>query len=306
MKRVNQFKTFVILTIIAAILGTIAFTMIADTNNIVVRVLNDGISTVQRPVVRVANDIRNFGQNTFQLFRTFEENQRLRREMYSVELANIENAVILEENLVLREMLEIDATLNDFDRIIAVTIGRDINNWHDFLTVDKGSQNGVDLGMAVLSPDGYLIGRITEVGYAHSRLDLIKPHNRDIRAYVEVLGGEETRGIFHGYDAETGELVVKQVSRDAEVEIGSRVITSGLGSVFPRGLLVGYVTNYEITPDGLTQTLYLTNSVRYDDLRFVFIIKREMVGVDEAVAAEGSGAADEDEDEEYNEAVEDE
>jgi len=279
-KKVNQFKTFVILTIIAAILGIITLTMVMDTNNIVVRVLNDGISMVQNAFVRVAHDISNFGQNTLQLFETHDENERLRRQMYAVEMANIENALLQEEVLTLREMLEIDATLNDFERIGAITIGRDINDWHDFLTVNQGSQQGVELGMAVMSPEGYLIGRITEVNPFSARFHLMKPHNTDIRAHVEVLGVQGSNGIFHGYDAETGELIVRQVDRDVEVEIDARVITSGLGGVFPRGLLAGYVTRYELSADGLTQTLFLTNNVEYDGLRFVFIIKREMTEVE--------------------------
>ena len=289
-----------ILTIIATVLGIIALTMIMDTNIFVVRVLNDGISTVQGAVVRVVHDIRDFGQNTVQLFGTHDENQRLRSEMYAVELANIEIALLREQNAELREMLEINDTLIDFERIPAVTIGRDINNWHDFLVVDQGSQQGVGLGMGVLSPDGYLIGRITDVGYAHSRFHLMKPHNRDIRAYVEVLGVSEARGVFHGYDADTGELTVTLVELDAEIEVGARVITSGLGEVFPRGLLVGYVERYEICPDGLSQTLFLTNNVEYDDLLFVFIIKRAMADVasDDSAASDDSEEGDEIEDSE--------
>ena len=291
--------------IIVAILGIIVITMVMDNNNVVVRVLNDGISVVQRPVVRVVNDIRNFGQNTFQLFETHEENQLLRSQMYAVELANIENALLREENDTFREMLEIDATLNDFKRLPAGTIGRDINNWHDFITVDQGSQSGVGLGMAVLSPEGYLVGRVTDVGYGYSRFHLMKPHNRNILAYVEVLG-VGARGILHGYDAEVGELIVKQVPRDVEIETGARVITSGLGSVFPRGLLVGYVTDYETSADGLTQTLFLTNNVDYDDLRFVFVIKRIMGEVDGAEVEETEEIDDaEDEDDEDDEITED-
>ena len=276
MRNINQFKTFLIIAIIIAILGMITLTMIVDTNNIIVRTLNDGISIVQNIVVEVTHDVRSFGQNTFDLFETRDENQRLREQMYSVELVNIENRLLQKEVLLLREMLKIDETLNDFERISAVTIGRDINNWHDFMIVNQGSQHGVETGMAVLSPEGYLIGRITEVNNFSSRLHLMKPHNHDIRANVEVLGVLGSRGTLHGYDMETGELIVRQVPRDVEVEIGARVITRGLSGIFPRGLLAGYVTRYEISSDGLTQTLFLTNNVQYDDLRFVFIIKREM------------------------------
>lgn len=279
MKKINQFKTFVIVAIIATILGIITLTMTMDTNHMIVRVLNDGISTVQNAFVNVAHDIRNFGQSTFDLFETHEENQRLRAEMYAVEIVNIELELWREEALLLREMVGIDETLIDFERISAVTIGRDINSWHDFITVNRGTVHGVELGMAVVSPEGFVIGRVTDASLVYSRFHLLKPHNSDIRAHVQVLGVRGSEGTLDGYDAETGELVVRQVRRDVEVEVGDKVITSGLGGVFPRGLLAGYVTRYEI--DGLTQTLFLENHVEYDDLRFVFIIKRAMTDADD-------------------------
>ena len=276
MRKINQFKTFIIIAMIATILATITMTMLVDTNNPVVKLLNDGIAVVQNVAVGLVNDVSNFGQNTFDLFTANDENQRLRQQMYTVELANIENTLLREDNAFLRQMLEVDETLTDFERMTAVTIGRDINSWHDFITVNRGASHGVELGMAVLSLEGYLIGRITEVNNFSARLHLMKPHNRDIRADVEVLGVLGSRGILHGYDAATGELIVEQVPLDIEVEIGAQVITRGLSGVFPRGLLAGYVSRYEVSSDGLTQTLFLVNNARYDDLRFVFIIKRAM------------------------------
>jgi len=296
-KKVNQFKTFVIFAVIAIILGIIALTMSIDTNNAVVRVLNDGIGLVQNVFVSAAHDVSNFGQSTFDLFETYDENQRLRREVYALELANIEISLLQEQNVEYRLMLGIDETLNDFERIPAVTIGRDINNWHNFLTINQGSHHGVELGMAVLSPEGYLIGRITEVNQFSSRFHLMKPHNHDIRARVEVLGVLGSQGTLHGYDADTGELIVTQVPLTIDVEPGAKVITSGLAGIFPRGLLAGYVVRYEISADGLSQTLFLTNNVEYDNLRFVFIIKRGLRVPDWVIEAESADAQDPDEDE---------
>ena len=297
MKKINQFKTFVIIAVIAIILGVIAFTMSVDTNNIVVRVLNDGISMVQNAFVNAAHDVGNFGQSTFDLFETYDENQRLRRERYNLELARIEIALLQEQIAELREAFGIFETLNDFERIPAVTIGRDINNWHHFLTINQGSHHGVELGMAVLSPEGYLIGRITEVNQFSSRFHLMKPHNDDIRARVEVLGVLGSQGTLHGYDADTGELIVTQVPLTVEVEPGARVITSGLAGVFPRGLLAGYVVRHEISTDGLSQTLFLSNNVEYDNLRFVFIIKRGLRVPDWVIEAELTDSDDVTEDE---------
>lgn len=281
MKKINQFKAFVLLAIVVAILGLITFTMRVDTNNVIVRTLNDGISVTQRAVVEVTHGIRNFGQSTFDLFTTHEENQRLRREMYLVESMRIEVALLREENERFREMLGVSATLNDFEKISAVTIVRNIPDWNDFIMVDQGRYHGIRVGMAVVSSEGYLIGRVTEVGFVSSRVHLMKPHNQTVRTQVEVQGIPGSYGHLHGYDAELGELVVRQVPNHIEVEVGARVTTSGLGDIFPKGLLAGYVTRYERSTDGLTQNLFLSNQVQYDDLRFVFIIKRLMDGVEE-------------------------
>jgi len=273
-RKINQVKTFVIVAAIAAILGTIILTMVMDTSNIVSRTLNDGISIVQNVFVGIAHDVRNFGQSTFDLFGTHEENQRVRAQMYTNELANIRIARLEEELDDLRAAFEIDATLIDFERVLATTVGRDINNWYDFIIVNQGNSHGIEPGMAVVSVEGFLIGRVTEVGNTASRIHLMRPHNPDIRARVEICGLPGSQGTFHGYDAETDELVVRQVSLDVDIEVGARVITTGMGDVFPRGLLAGYVTRSE--PAALSQTLFLENHVDYDNLRFVFIIKRSM------------------------------
>ena len=277
-KKINQVKMFLIATIILAILGTIIFTMNRDSNNVVIRTLNDGISAVQRLFVGTTRSTGNFGSSVFDLFETFEENQRLRAQRYSYEMLNISHTLIEEELEELRIMLDISHTLIDFEQIPAVSIGRDTNNWHNFITLNQGSQQGVEVGMAVLSTNGYLIGRITEVGQISSRVHLMKTHTQ-IRPHVMILGVSDSYGTLQGYDPETSEFMV-QVSRDVEIEIGEQVITTGMGEVFPRGLLIGTISRYELSNDQLTQTIFLENNVDYDNLNFMFIIKREMVEPD--------------------------
>ena len=276
MKKVNQFKAFLIITGIVLLLATITLTMIFDRNNVVVRTFNDGINSIQNLFVSITDDVRNFGSRTFGFFDTHDENIRLRQERYTIELARIQIHEQQQEIEHLRQMVGIAATLNDFETLRAVVTGRDIHSWNDFLMLNQGEQHGVQLGMAVISSEGYLIGRITEVNQFSSRMHLMKPHNNDILAHVQILGRDGSNGIFHGYDASTGELLVTQIRRDVDVQIGDRVITTGLSEIFPRRLLAGYVIRYEISTDGLTQNLFLTNNVNYADIRFVFIVKRTL------------------------------
>jgi len=278
-KKINQFKTFLIALVVLIVFGTVVFTMRSDANNIIIRTLNDGISVVQRVFADAARGISNFGESTFEIFNTNEENQLLRSQMYNYQLLRISNELLEEENEELRLAVEVAETLRDFDHITAVNIGRDIHNWHNFITLNQGSINGVEVGMAVLSAEGYLIGKITAVGQLASRVHLMRSHDL-INPHVMLLGDNNSFARLAGYDAETNELMMVEVSRDVEVEIGTQVITTGMGDVFPRGLLVGTVSRYEVASDQLTQTIFIENNVNYDDLNFMFIIMREMVEPD--------------------------
>jgi len=276
MKKINQFKVFLIVSATVALLVTISFTMNRDSNNVIIRTINDGVSLVQRGIVNVAHSIRSQGEATSQLFSTFEDNQRLRSQMYHYELLNVQTQNYREERDALLLMLEVEATLSDFETVNAVTIGRDTADWDGAITINRGTQHDIEDGMAVLSHEGYLIGRVTEVGGFHARVHLHNVENPRLSAHVMVQGNSESIGIFEGYDPSLGELVVTQVDRSIEVEIGDRVITTGYGGIYPRGLLVGHVSRYEVSSDGLTQTFFLTNDVDYNDLRFVFVIKRTL------------------------------
>jgi len=276
MKRINQFKVFLIVSGVVALLATIFFTMGNDSNNVIVRTMNDGVSLVQRGVVNVAHRIGNMGQPVIRLFDTFEENQTLRSQMYNYEALNVQTNNYREERDALLMMLEIEATLSDFETVNAVNIGRNMYNWDEFIMINRGSQHGLEDGMAVLSFEGYLVGRITEVSPFSARVHLHNVGNTRMGADVMLQGDSESRGTLEGYDPALGEIIVTQVDRNVEVEIGDRVITTGHGGIYPRGLLVGHVSRYEVSSDGLTQTLFLTNDVNYNDLSFVFVIKRTL------------------------------
>jgi len=265
---------FVILLTISVIVATIGLTMNSTSTNFLVRGVNDSIGFFQQLIVSRTTGISHFVTNTRNLFNNNDEFIRMRSDMYTVEMIRIENELLEEENSSLRTALGIKNTLSDFEMVIGNVIGRNINNWHDFILLDQGHQHGIEEGMAVISKEGFLIGRITEVNQFSSRMHFMKPHNTDIRAHVEILGVDDSQGIFHGYNSETGELYVTQVSRDVELEEGLKVITSGMGGVFPRGLLAGFLNRSEVSNDGLRLNLFLTNEVNYSELHHVFIVKR--------------------------------
>ena len=283
MKKMNHLKVFGIIVVIFMILITIGYTVQRDTATLPARVVKDGVSIVQRGYVNVVSNFKGVITNMNDLFQTHEENQRLRQQMFNYQALRAEMNQLEAENESLKTAIETlgagetGETLTQFDTTIATTIGRDIDTWHDFLIINKGERQGVEVDMAVLSKEGYLIGRVTQVNEISSRIQLNNYQNVTSKVSAVISGKPESIGLLQGYDFSTGELVMINVDREIEVEEGDLVVTSGLGNIFPSGLLIGYVERSELSINGLTQTLYLSSGKDYNNLDFVILVNRKAV-----------------------------
>jgi len=253
-----------------------------DTALLPARIITDAVSIVQRGYIGVVDRANGLITNINHLFRTYEENELLRAQMYNEQMIRLERDQLRAENDSLKELLETGETLTDNEKMMAGVIGRNLDQWQDFITINKGSQDDVEVDMAVLSREGYLIGRVIEVNQVSSRIQLINYQNTTSKVAAVINGKPDSiGGLLQGYDSVSNELVVTNIGRDVEVEEGDEVITSGLGGVIPSALLIGYVERVEISADGLTQTLYLSREGNFNNLDFVILISRRAVSADD-------------------------
>ena len=197
--------------------------------------------------------------------------------MYNYEALEVYVHQLEEQINSLEELQETGVSLMNYTTINASTVMRNVDQWHDFIVINKGSQQGIKENMAVLSKEGFLIGKVISVNDLSAKVKLIK--NQDFGSKVSAIidGKDDSIGTVEGYDYKTDELVMTQVSKDVVVEEGDAVITSGLGGVYPRALLIGYVSRIEISKDGLTQTLYLKGEKNYNNMDYVIVVSREAV-----------------------------
>lgn len=128
--------------------------------------------------------------------------------------------------------------------VVARVIARDPGNWFGTVTIDRGRADGLARNMTVVTPDG-LAGRIV----------VVRPHTSDVLLITDPrnsVGGliQETRipGVVEGLAGSFGLLRMLYIPKDAPVEPGQTVITSGLGGIFPKGIPIGTVT--EVRPEG--------------------------------------------------------
>lgn len=278
MKGVNHLKVFGIIVIIFMTLITVGYTMNQETRNpLPERLIKDGMTAVQTGYTGIVDSFKNFLTNINDLFHTYEENKLLKQQMYNYEALEVYVHQLEDQIASLEELQETGVSLTSYTTINAATVMRNVDQWHDFIVLNKGSQQGIKENMAVLSKEGFLIGKIISVNDLSAKVKLIK--NQDFGSKVSAIidGKEGSVGTVEGYDYTTDELVMTQVSKEVAVEEGDAVITSGLGGVYPRALLIGYVHRIEVSKDGLTQTLYLKGEKNYDNMDYVIVVSREAV-----------------------------
>ena len=195
-----------------------------------------------------------------------QENERLRLRILELEHQAMGVAEIEETDKRLAELLHFRSTLEG-DTVAAQIIGRDPLPWFGTVTINKGEADGVRKNMAVLSPFG-VVGQTMSTGAHAARVLLLTDHNSGIDAVVQ---RSRARGIVEG--ALDGGCVMKYVKREEDVEVGDRIVTSGLDGIFLRGVIIGEVTHVTRGNRGLLQVADVKPATPLDRIEEVLVVR---------------------------------
>ncbi len=190
----------------------------------------------------------------------------------SIEAENIELRRQLET---LKEELNINYTLSDYEYLNATVVSRNVGYWHNKITINKGTYNGVEKDMVVISSKG-LIGKVIKTSTFTSDVRLITTSDTSNKISVHISNGDNNLyGLINSYDYNKNVLKLEGISNTKDVNIGDYVYTSGLGGVFPTGILIGIVE--EITTDSydLAKIIKVKPSADFNDINYVSILKRK-------------------------------
>jgi rod shape-determining protein MreC len=199
-----------------------------------------------------------------------KKNQELQGE---VDRLNLENSVLSEKLTQLDNLNKLlqFRDLYDFNTIAANVIGWNIDGYISFLTIDRGSRDGINVDDPVVSANG-LVGKVSQTYFSTSQVALLYYHDFS----VSILNSR-TRvvGIMKG-DGHGG-LYVDYYDRLDDVRIGDKLVTSGLSvnQIYPKGISVGVVSDIIAPPTGLFQKLIVASSVDLYKLEQVLVIKRQ-------------------------------
>ncbi len=160
------------------------------------------------------------------------------------------------------------AAAGQYSLMAASVVARDPNNWFGTVTLNRGAGDGVRENMTVLVPEG-LVGRVVSVSSSTCEVLLISDPRSGVSATVQET---RTPGILEGITGGGGKTRMIHIANDAPVETGQAVVTSGLGSVFPKGLPVGAVESVQNEPSGMFKTAVVRPFAPLNRLEEVFIV----------------------------------
>lgn len=194
------------------------------------------------------------------------EISRLRGELELARRKAEESKFVLEENQRLKDLLSFRKAI-PFTTVAAEVIGRDPSNWSNSIIIDKGAAGGVKPNRAVMSTMG-LVGRVLEVGRYSSKVILITDPNSKVGVVVQ---RNRQGGILTGRP--DGKCKMLYISLDSDVARGDKVVTAGFGTVFPRGILVGEVSEVGREPGRLYKYAIVAPSQEMARLEEVLCVK---------------------------------
>lgn len=203
----------------------------------------------------LADPVSDFFEAVFNRGELVRENERLRQELerQQSEAAAAQDAQRQVQEL--EEALGVKESRPEDEFVVADIIAQDPSGLKRALAIDRGSNDGLDEGMVVLSKGGSLVGTISRVYEDFAWLRLITDPNSAVNVVVLSEGvdeGSEARSVAAGDLG--GGLSLEMLPADAQIAEGDFVTTSGLGGNNPRALLLGSVKSVEEKPQALFKT----------------------------------------------------
>jgi rod shape-determining protein MreC len=196
------------------------------------------------------------------------ENERLRNRIQALEIERNKWLEAEATNQRLQQLLEFRSHL-PAGSMTASIIANSASTWFQSCLLDKGSDDGVRKGMAVVTPLG-VVGQVVSVTGRSAKVLLITDPNSGVDVLVQRT---RARGIVSG-SLENGPLL-KYVKRSEDIQVGDRLITSGLDGIFPKGVMVGAVVKVRKQNLGLFQYIEVMPAVTSARVEEVMVVNND-------------------------------
>lgn len=230
------------------------------------------LAPVEYVFAQAGYSIRQSFAFTGKILSAYHDNESLRAENAELKQQILNDSEILAENARLRVMLDYKKAASQFDFVAAAVIARDPGTWTNIIIINRGTNDGLTKDMPVVTPQG-LVGNITNVYANSAKVQLILDSRSAVGALVQ---RQESRvaGIVEGNSSNMQSPRMVNLARDADIIKGDKIVTSGFGGIYPKGLLIGETLDVINDEGGLLKYAILKPAVDFDKLEEVLVIVR--------------------------------
>ena len=270
----NRFKIFLKIILIIALFACINYTNGSNRKvTLIEEIVSDLITFPQRGIVHIKNYFKDDGNVFFSNIETLKkENDELKIENKNLKDKLLEYEALVAENEVLRRHNKLSDLYPNYSVIVADIIVETGNSWEFTYIINRGSNDGIEPNMAVIA-EGGLVGYIESVTSNTAKIISILDAGNAISARVtRTRDTVVSKGSINL--AEDKQMKITNIPTGVTLVEGDKIETSGIGGIYPKGILIGKVKSFEQKNNPIENEAILESYVDFNKLETVAVINK--------------------------------
>ncbi|OGF48375.1 MAG: rod shape-determining protein MreC [Candidatus Firestonebacteria bacterium RIFOXYA2_FULL_40_8] len=267
-KLFNKYRVYVILLLILVVSAGLFFFFKGKEQGLgKSRAVSEVVYALQKPISKLGNAAEYIWNVVIKFAYLKYDNEKLNKELSTMAYQSNQLVEAEKENERLKKLLDYKRKVS-YKTNMAKVVGRDLSNYFGIITVDLGERDGVVVDMPVITPEG-VVGKIIEVYPEYSLVMLLTDYKSGISGIIQ-----KPRPVGTVTGAGNGMCKMMHLSVNEEVKAGDYIVTSGIGK-FPKGLLIGKITDVRPASDSMSLDIDVVPSVNVLKLEEVLIVFKE-------------------------------
>ena len=258
-----------IITLILLIILVIISNIQVDKMNSIENIFSAIINPIQNGITYLKNKIA--GNDSFftQVNELKAENEELKQKNSELEQSLRELEIIKAENATLKEYVDLKDKYQEYETVPAYVINKDIGNYTNTVIINAGKNDGIDVDMTVISEKG-LVGQIVSVTDTTAKVQTLVDSGTAVSATIKTTGDNM---LLRGTLNDNTTLIASYIPTSATLLAGDTIETSGLGGIYPKGILIGTIKEVVNTQNITDRYAKVETAVDFNKLNTVLVIK---------------------------------
>ena len=266
------FSTRIRVVLVAALLIAVVLSLISSfTGTNIPGLLVQGVLT---PLRTGADTVLSQAEQIYDYIFEYEalksENEALKQQIADMQEEIREADSLARENERYKALLKLKEAHEDYELVDAYIIGRSSLDWSSTVTINRGSNVGIEVGMCAITANGEVVGLVSEVGANYAVINTVLDSSLEISATVSASGysGMVTGGYITG---NSDMLRMDYLPSSSVIRNRDQVVTAG-STVYPRNLILGYVVDAGFNDTGVVKYAILEPAADIGSLEQIFIL----------------------------------